>query len=44
MLGTSIMRRGSTVSGAKWRGGWLVLGGNTGRGMGWASGGCGAKQ
>ena len=33
MLGASVMGRGSTVSGAKWRGGWLVLGGITGRGM-----------
>ena len=44
MLGASVMGRGWTISGAKWRGGWLVLGGTMGRGMDWACGGCGAKQ
>ena len=36
MLGASVMERGWTVSGAKWRGRWLVLGGVRGKGMDWA--------
>ena len=37
MLGARVMGGGSTFSGAKWRGGWLVHGGITGRGMDWAN-------
>ena len=33
MLGAGVMERGWTVSGAKWRGRWLVLGGVRGRGL-----------
>ena len=36
MLGASVKERGWTVSGAKWRGVWLVLGRVRGRGMDWA--------
>ena len=35
MLGASVMERGSAVSGAKWRGRWLVLGGVRGLGLRW---------
>ena len=36
MLGASVMKRSQTVSGAKWRGRWLVLEGVRGRDIGWA--------